>query len=295
MAFQIQHYHKTASNSNHLSWTVIPSALIFFIHWITFVFLRTFRSQAEIMKKSSIRKLRENPSTESLMSNTTKASRWHRFKSKCPKCFRRAPGTHPVSISTITKTAADSANVTADSRSASFMQKYMFCVCCQCKKSSKAKRSPTDDPKRRCRPQWRCFRLKRGFKNMFDKVAFCKRNKKVSSKFSAPSPVEDTEVACIGSLSEDSKPGLCGRCSGPVFKCLGILCCVNSALCMRMRSKCGRWCSCCRKCICCGNRKKKVISEAERRTSTISVQHKRKWTRYFTVSKLDLSTSEFSK
>lgn len=237
------------------------------------------------MRKSSVRKLKENPSTESLVSNKTKTSSWHRFKSKCPKCFRRAQSTHPVSISTITKTVADSANATADPKSGSCLRKYLLCFRCQCKKLSKAKKSPIEDSKRSCRPEWRCFRLKSGFENVFDKVAFCKRKKKVSSKFSAAStPVEDTEVACVGPLSEEGKPGLCGHCSGRVFKCLGILCCVNSAFCVKMRGKCEAGCSCCRKCVCCGDRKKKAISEAERRRSTISVPRRRRWIRYFTVS-----------
>lgn len=164
------------------------------------------------------------------------------------------------------------------------MRKSLMCVCCQCPKSSKAKKLPTDQPKRSCGPKCRCFRLKWGFANVFDKVAFCKRNKKVPSKSSAPSPVQDTEVACVGPLSEDSKPGLCQHCCGNVFKCFGILCCVNSALCMMMR----------RKCVCCGERKKKVISEVERRSSAISVQQKRKWTHYFTVGELDFNRNEFN-
>lgn len=231
------------------------------------------------MKKPTTKPVKENQSTECLV-NPVKPTRWKKFKSKCSKRIRKTE-THPVHISTITKADCDSAT---GSRSKSCFGKYFCCFCYKCKLKRQQAIATVQDaehPARRCKclPDVCCFKCRNGFKNLFGKLA-CRKQQLVTK--SAESKAE-SGVACMD--TDRPARSCCGGCKAGILSCLGILCCWNKAFCVKLRGRCGKWCSCCGKCCsCCGRSKKTVITEPERRKSTISTTRKRKWTRVLTVS-----------
>lgn len=230
--------------------------------------LTYFRSETESMKI-----IEKGNSSAELLVKAAKSSRRNQFRSKCPKCFRKME-TYPVEINTIT----NGSDPAAHPQSHCCVSRYLCCFCHKCRIKKHADFS-TNDSGTKSESKLRTFRFKRRFKNFFTGLS-CKKNK-ANEEFSLSKM--DSSTACADGVPATKNS--CENCKRGFIRCFGILCCLNSAFCLKLRSKCENCCSCCEKCCpCCGVRPKSEVTEAERRKSTSSVPRKRKWTKMLTVS-----------
>lgn len=231
------------------------------------------------MKKPILQKTvrKEHPSKENLIEKMKPQSRWKRLKSKCPACFKKSERT--VQISTITKPAATTHNTSQHS----CFKKYFcyFCYKCKLKKGNKQgnkiQKATTKTGGKRI--SFKCINCKNSLKNIFNKISCKKNRKKVElPKSEKLSEKSDSGVACV---NVPQKRSCCVKCTSGLYKCFGILCCLNTAFCLKMNKCCKNVCFC--RSVCCGSRQKKNITEPPRRKSTISTPKKRRWTKMFTV------------